>query len=48
MTVGQALSMDRDALPADFEGASWCENYDYRCQAAARTWQRPHAMDNLM
>lgn len=47
-TLGEALRRDKDSLPSDFDEATFCENFDYRCQAAARTWQRPHAQDNLM
>ncbi|GBF89406.1 hypothetical protein Rsub_01978 [Raphidocelis subcapitata] len=43
-----ALSRDRARLPEGFEEGRWCDNYEYRLVAAARTWLRPHAQDNLM
>lgn len=36
------------ALPAEFDAGVFCDNYEIRCDAAARTWMRPHAVDNLM
>jgi hypothetical protein len=47
-TLAEALQRDKSLLPSDFGEATFCENFDYRCQAAARTWQRDHAQDNLM
>jgi hypothetical protein len=37
-----------DALPEEYAGASLCQNWARRVEAAARTWQRPHAQDHLM
>ena len=37
-----------EKLPSEFDSGTFCENYDARCDAAARTWMRPHAVDNLM
>jgi hypothetical protein len=37
-----------DALPEEYRGAALCENWARRVEAAARTWQRPHAQDHLM
>ncbi|GIL73672.1 hypothetical protein Vretimale_5447 [Volvox reticuliferus] len=48
VSFGDALHRNRDALPDAFRDAPFCENYEFRCEAAARTWQRPHAQDNLM
>jgi hypothetical protein len=48
MQMGDAAVRNREALPEEFAGAVFCENWDRRVQAAARTWSRPHAMDNLM
>ncbi|GLI64740.1 hypothetical protein VaNZ11_008107 [Volvox africanus] len=48
VSFGDALHRNRDALPDAFREAPFCENYEFRCEAAARTWQRPHAQDNLM
>ena len=47
-TYQVALSRDRASLPAEFQDAVFCEKYEYRLDAAARTWTRSHAMDNLM
>lgn len=27
---------------------TFCEEYETRCDACARTWMRPHALDNLL
>lgn len=37
-----------DALPEEYRGAALCANWARRVEAAARTWQRPHAQDHLM
>jgi phosphatidylinositol glycan class S len=46
--VADALSRNKGALPEAFQDGLWCEKYDARLDAAARTWQRSHAQDNLM
>jgi phosphatidylinositol glycan class S len=43
-----ALSRDLTRLPKELAGGRFCDKWAYRCQAAARTWTRPHAQDNLM
>jgi hypothetical protein len=43
-----ALSKDKEELPAEFSTGVFCDKFEYRCDAAARTWQRNHAQDNLM
>lgn len=48
VTYGTAVSRDKAALPAEMQAARYCENWEARCEAAARTWMRPHAQDNLM
>ena len=48
LKLGDALSMDRSLLPGSWAAAAWCDNYEFRCGACARTWSRPHAQDNLM
>jgi phosphatidylinositol glycan class S len=48
LTLGDALSRDTSLLPAEWAGAVFCDEYDFRCSACARTWARPHAQDNLM
>lgn len=35
-------------LPAEFDDGAFCEEYEIRCDAAARTWMRPRAVDDLM
>ena len=47
LTLEDAMRKDISLLPEQFEGASWCSDYEFRCGAAARTWLRPHAQDNL-
>jgi len=37
-----------EKLPEEFDSGTFCENYEGRCDSAARTWMRPHAVDNLM
>lgn len=48
VTLEDAMSRDKSKLPADFAEAAFCEDYDFRCDATARTWLRPHAQDNLL
>ncbi len=48
LTVAEALRKDKSLLPAEFQEGVFCENYDFRCGASARTWLRSHAQDNLM
>ncbi len=48
VTLGDALTRNRQTLPAELSDARFCDKWDVRCQAAARTWTRPHAQDNLM
>ena len=45
---GGAGNNSSDALPAEYAGAALCANWARRVEAAARTWQRPHAQDHLM
>lgn len=42
------MEKSRDILPDEFQAALFCENFDVRVRACARTWLRPHAQDNLM
>lgn len=48
--LGQALQRSLTDLPPGWaeKGAVWCDDYDFRVGACARTWLRPHAQDNLM
>ena len=48
MRLGEALQRDRSAFPPEFADAAFCEDYDIRCDACARTWMRPHPLDNLL
>lgn len=47
-TLKDATSKDKSILPPDFANASYCENFETRSDACARTWLRPHALDNLL
>ena len=47
-TAGTAAARDRAALPAAWADARFCDDWDARLGAVARTWARPHAVDNLM
>ncbi len=48
LTLGEAMRRDKSALPEDFAAGRFCEDYEFRCEASARTWARPHAQDNLL
>lgn len=43
-----ALQRNAEMFPNEFSKGLFCEAYEDRCQAAARTWTRTHAQDNLM
>eukprot|EP00878_Enallax_costatus_P001348 GHUV01001495.1.p1 GENE.GHUV01001495.1~~GHUV01001495.1.p1 ORF type:complete len:236 (+),score=62.29 GHUV01001495.1:250-957(+) len=48
LTLGAAMSRDKVQLPEEFADGIFCDDWSYRLEAATRTWQRPHAQDNLM
>ncbi|PNH08110.1 hypothetical protein TSOC_005358 [Tetrabaena socialis] len=48
VTYKDAMNRNRAALPESFGTALFCENFAFRCEAAARTWQQSHAQENLM
>lgn len=48
IALEEALQKDKDSLPEEFQEAVYCAEFDVRCAAVARTWQRPHALDNLL
>lgn len=48
LTLEEALTRNKAALPAEFQDAIYCEEFATRCDSCARTWMRPHAMDNLL
>jgi len=48
LTLAEAVARDKAVLPDAFAEGVFCDNYSERLEAAARTWQRPHAQDNLM
>ena len=48
MRMGDVLSKDKSKLPEQYAEGVFCEKFEVRCEAAARTWLRPHAQDNLM
>lgn len=48
LTFEQAMSKDKTILPESFNEGLFCEDFEFRCGASARTWQRSHAQDNLL
>jgi phosphatidylinositol glycan class S len=48
LRLGEALQRNKAVYPAEFAAAAFCEGYEARCDSCARTWMRPHAMDNLL
>ena len=48
LTFEQAMSKDKSILPETFSEGFFCEDFEFRCGASARTWQRSHAQDNLL
>ncbi|DBB17199.1 TPA: hypothetical protein ACH3X3_014262 [Trebouxia sp. C0006] len=44
----EAMTKDRSTLPDTFAEGLFCKDFDFRCGASARTWQRSHAQDNLL
>lgn len=47
-TAGAVSARDRSILPPAWADAKFCDDWDARLGAVARTWARPHAVDNLM
>eukprot|EP00803_Ostreobium_quekettii_P011565 evm.model.scf_130EXC.8 EVM.evm.TU.scf_130EXC.8 scf_130EXC:112879-114990(+) len=48
ITLEEALQQNKTVLPKEFNDGLYCQDFEVRCQATARTWARPHAQDNLM
>lgn len=48
MRLGEALERKKESFPEEFAIGSFCEEYEIRCDSCARTWMRPHALDNLL
>ena len=48
VTLGEARKMDASLLPEDFQDVSFCDEFEARAEAAARTWTRQHAREELM
>lgn len=46
--LADALSRNKSILPEGFQEGMWCDKYEERLSASVRTWQRPHAQDNLL
>ena len=46
--LGEALSRNKALFPEDWSSARFCEDFEFRAGACARTWMRTHAQDNLM
>ena len=48
MHLGEALSRDKSEFPEEWSAARFCDDFEFRAGACARTWARTHAQDNLM
>lgn len=48
LSLEEAMSRNKAVFPAEFAEGVFCEEYESRCDACARTWMRPHAMENLL
>lgn len=48
LTLGEVLPRSKATLPREFAEGLFCEDFEARADAAARTWMRPHALDNLL
>ena len=48
MHLGEALSRDKSEFPEKWSAARFCDDFEFRAGACARTWARTHAQDNLM
>lgn len=48
LKLSEALQRSKELLPEEFAEGRFCQDYEFRCEASARTWGRPHAQDNLM
>ena len=48
MHLEEALARNKSGLPEEFQEAVFCEEFQARLAATARTWRREHAQNNLM
>ncbi|GAB4820506.1 hypothetical protein N2152v2_007552 [Parachlorella kessleri] len=48
LTLEEAAARNKGAFPPEFADGVFCENYDLRVDSCARTWMRPHPMENLL
>jgi len=48
VTVGDVLGGSTEKLPADFAGASFCDDWRFRLECCARTWDRPYPREKLL
>ena len=48
VTLGEARKMDPALFPDAFQSVDFCEEFLVRAEAAARTWTRQHAREELM
>lgn len=48
LRLGEALERSKAAFPPEFAEGVFCDEYETRCDACARTWMRPHSLDNLL
>lgn len=39
---------DLGVLPEPFRAGFFCEDLEFRARCCARTWKRPHALENLL
>ncbi len=46
--LGEALARNKALFPEEWSSARFCEDFEFRAGACARTWMRTHAQDNLM
>lgn len=47
-TLGEVLRQDVGLLPEELRGGVFAQNFDYRTKAAARTWKKQYAQENLL
>lgn len=46
--LGEVLQQDVGLLPEELRGGVFAQNFDYRTKAAARTWKKQYAQENLL
>jgi len=48
LPLGELLKEDLGVLPEPFRAGFFCEDLEFRARCCARTWKRPHALENLL